>query len=148
MQCGFAFLECGAVRSKNIWITCLYQYQCFFFKYLFYHFFLTWQSCSVGLPSWNVVPYEVKTPQTSSLKTYTARWMFLCYVFFPLNIDLKHNYLFFLTVMQCGFAFLECGAVRSKNATNILIKNILDSCKFSKYRKVSNRAAPSYILRW
>ena len=32
-----------------------------------------------------------------------------------------------VSVMQCGFAFLECGAVRSKNATNILIKNILDS---------------------
>jgi len=30
-------------------------------------------------------------------------------------------------LMQCGFAFLECGAVRSKNATNILLKNILDS---------------------
>ena len=33
-------------------------------------------------------------------------------------------------VMQCGFAFLECGSVRSKNATNILIKNILDSCMY------------------
>ena len=37
--------------------------------------------------------------------------------------------LIFSPVMQCGFAFLECGAVRAKNATNILLKNILDSCK-------------------
>ncbi|KJH41748.1 ammonium transporter [Dictyocaulus viviparus] len=31
-------------------------------------------------------------------------------------------------LMQCGFAFLEGGSVRSKNTTNILIKNLLDSC--------------------
>ncbi|XP_013415373.1 putative ammonium transporter 1 [Lingula anatina] len=29
--------------------------------------------------------------------------------------------------MQAGFALLECGAVRSKNTTNILIKNMLDA---------------------
>ncbi len=37
--------------------------------------------------------------------------------------------------MQAGFAFLECGSVRSKNATNILLKNVLDSCKFKKGEK-------------
>ena len=30
--------------------------------------------------------------------------------------------------MQCGFAFMEAGAVRSKNTVNILIKNWLDLC--------------------
>lgn len=38
----------------------------------------------------------------------------------------RHNA---VTVMQCGFAFLEAGSVRAKNCTNILTKNVLDSRK-------------------
>ena len=30
--------------------------------------------------------------------------------------------------MQSGFALLECGSVRQKNAQGILLKNIFDSC--------------------
>jgi len=30
--------------------------------------------------------------------------------------------------MQCGFALLECGSVRQKNSTSILIKNLFDAC--------------------
>lgn len=30
--------------------------------------------------------------------------------------------------MQCGFALLECGSVRAKNSTSILIKNLFDAC--------------------
>lgn len=41
-------------------------------------------------------------------------------VFFILIIS------FIVFFLQAGFAFLEVGAVRSKNATNILIKNMLD----------------------
>jgi Amt family ammonium transporter len=31
-------------------------------------------------------------------------------------------------LMQAGFALVECGTVRKKNASNILIKNLFDAC--------------------
>ena len=30
--------------------------------------------------------------------------------------------------MQAGFALVECGSVRSKNGTSILLKNLFDAC--------------------
>ena len=30
--------------------------------------------------------------------------------------------------MQCGFAMVECGFTRAKNAGNIIIKNLMDFC--------------------
>ncbi|PXF47141.1 Ammonium transporter 1 member 3 [Gracilariopsis chorda] len=36
------------------------------------------------------------------------------------------GYLVFL--MQCGFAMLTAGSVRTKNTKNVLLKNVLDAC--------------------
>ena len=30
--------------------------------------------------------------------------------------------------MQCGFAMVECGFTRAKNAGNIIMKNLMDFC--------------------
>jgi ammonia channel protein AmtB len=39
------------------------------------------------------------------------------------------NFWIHVLVMQAGFAFLEAGAARSKNTTNVLMKNLLEACK-------------------
>jgi len=65
-------------------------------------------------------------------KTLTGDEEFLLRRLIELQDDVN---IFFLIVMgilvflmQAGFAFLEAGAVRSKNTTTILLKNMIDAC--------------------
>ena len=38
---------------------------------------------------------------------------------------------FLVSAIQLGLTFMKMGQVRTKNTTNILLKSIIDSCKFN-----------------
>lgn len=48
--------------------------------------------------------------------------------------------------MQAGFSLMETGLVRSKNATNILMKSTLDACEFHS-AFLSDDFTPIYFLK-
>lgn len=68
--------------------------------------------------------YQTNRLKTSSFFSFNNVRISSCYTF---NICIYN--LNVLSVMQCGFAFVEAGIVRSKNVTNIMMKNMLDTCK-------------------
>ena len=63
----------------------------------------------------------LSVPPSVSLSFFFTFFIWLSLPFFPFPALPSPSQ------RQAGFAYLECGAVRSKNATNILIKNLLDA---------------------
>ena len=50
--------------------------------------------------------------------------------------------------MQAGFAMVECGFARAKNAGNIIMKNLMDWLRESEERRQYHHEEPDGFLYW
>ena len=82
--------------------------------------------------AWGVLEARLTTTQTNLNDFFIVISAIL--VFGKLNIfriilTCHFHCNWIILAMQAGFSLMEAGLVRSKNATNILMKSTLDACK-------------------